>query len=56
MFSATIKIIAYCLILIAIFFKVKDLIKDSNNDKHRDIVDLLLLVLDIVFVYYTKIK
>ena len=50
-----VKTIAYILILIAIYYKGKDLLKDENKDKHRDVVDLLLLVLDVVLINYTKI-
>jgi hypothetical protein len=50
-----VKTVAYMLIVIAIYYKSKDLLKDENKDKHRDVVDLLLLALDIVLINYTKI-
>ncbi|WP_297419318.1 hypothetical protein [Clostridium sp.] len=54
-FSNILKSIAYICIAIALIYKLKDLKDDAKKDKHRDLVDILLIIIDIIFVHYTKI-
>lgn len=54
--SNIIKGIAYLLILIAIVFEIKDLIQDKSSEKHRDVVSILILVMNIILIHFTTIK
>lgn len=51
-----IKTIAYLLTSIAIIFEIKDFINDKEGEKHRDIISILSLIINMVLIHYTTIK
>ena len=55
-FPVVFKFVAHTLTSIAIGFELKDFINDKKGEKHRDLISILLLVIDIILIHYVVIK